>query len=182
MSLVMAEAKQVLTRTPAVLHALLAGLSEPWINATEGPDTWSPRDVVAHLTDLEEQDWMVRVRLILEAGESRPFPPVDRVRFRTTLAGRSVDQLLALFTERRAQNLQALEARRLGPPDLTRRGLHPTLGSVTLAQLLATWVVHDFTHLGQVVRVMARRYEVAVGSWSAYLGILAWRRGGAGGS
>ncbi|MGH7569217.1 MAG: DinB family protein, partial [Gemmatimonadales bacterium] len=143
MTFSLAEARPILARTPTVVRSLLAGLAEPWINATEGPDTWSPRDVVAHLTDLEEQDWMVRVRLIMEEGDARAFPPVDRVRFRSTLAGRSVDQLLVLFAERRAQSLQALDALRLGPGDLTRRGLHPALGTVTLEQLLATWVVHD---------------------------------------
>jgi len=43
---------------------------------------------------------------------------------------------------------------------------------VTLSQLLATWAVHDLTHLHQVSRVMAHQYCDAVGPWSAYLGVL----------
>ncbi len=43
---------ELLERTPATLESLLAGLSAEWLAADEGPDTWNPWDVVAHLTDL----------------------------------------------------------------------------------------------------------------------------------
>jgi len=39
-------------------------------------------------------------------------------------------------------------------------------------QLLATWADHDLTHVSQVVRVMAKRYQDAVGPWRGYLRIL----------
>ena len=44
-------AMEVLERTPATIRALLNGLSEPWVRATEGPDTFSPFDVVGHLIE-----------------------------------------------------------------------------------------------------------------------------------
>ena len=53
-----------------------------------------------------------------------------------------------------------------------QRGTHPELGAVTLGQLLSTWVVHDLSHVGQIVRVMARQYSEAVGAWRAYLPVL----------
>jgi len=53
-----------------------------------------------------------------------------------------------------------------------RRGRHPALGGVTLSELVATWAVHDLTHLHQVSRIMAHQYRAAVGPWSAYLGVL----------
>ena len=56
--------------------------------------------------------------------------------------------------------------------DLDRRGLHPELGTVTLRQLLATWVVHDLDHLAQVSRTMAKAYATDTGPWTAYLSIL----------
>jgi hypothetical protein len=46
------------------------------------------------------------------------------------------------------------------------------LGVVTLSQLIATWTVHDLTHLHQLSRVMAHQYRNAVGPWKAYLGVL----------
>jgi hypothetical protein len=43
---------------------------------------------------------------------------------------------------------------------------------VTLSELLATWAVHDLTHVHQLSRVMAHQYRDAVGPWSTYLGVL----------
>jgi len=58
------------------------------------------------------------------------------------------------------------------PSQLSLRGTHPELGSVTLGQLLATWVAHDLSHVAQAGRVMCRQYTDAVGPWKAYLPIL----------
>src|SRR5688572_20859617 len=120
---------------------MLGGLSDGWLAANEGPNTWNPREVVAHLADLEETDWITRARIIREEGEGRPFPPIDRVAFRTKLADKSIDQLLAVFAERRGASLRVLDGMQLGAPDLARRGTHPTFGAVTLGQLVATWAV-----------------------------------------
>lgn len=168
----LAEARQILERTPAALRALLAGLAAPWLAAREGPDTWSPVEVVAHLADLEAVDWMTRARIILEQGEGTPFPPIDRVRFRASLAGKSLTELLDAFAARRAENLGSLAALQLGRDHLARTGTHPTFGRVTLEQLLAAWAVHDLTHLAQIVRVLAKRYDTAVGPWKEFLGVL----------
>lgn len=166
------EARAILQRTPATLEALLRGLPEPWLVAREGPDTWSPLDVVGHLADLEEQDWIVRARIVLDHGEARPFDPVERERFRETMRGRSLEETLERFAARRSRNLQALDALALTPDQLELGGTHPALGRVTLRQLLATWAVHDLAHIGQIARVMAKRYTTEVGPWRAYLPIL----------
>lgn len=166
------EALQILERTPATLRALLTGVSDGWLAAREGPDTWSPVEVVAHLADLEEVDWMTRAGMILDQGEGTPFPSIDRVRFRAALRDQTLAQLLDAFAERRGANLRALRERRLGAEHLTRTGTHPTFGRVTLEQLLAAWVVHDLTHLAQIVRVLAKRYDADVGPWKQYLGVL----------
>ncbi|HKS05158.1 MAG TPA: DinB family protein [Gemmatimonadaceae bacterium] len=172
----LAEAREVIAQTPAVVRALLGELSEPWLNATEGGDTWSPRDVVAHLVDLEDTDWLVRANQIMTEGAAGVFAPIDRVRFREVLADKSVDELLALFDARRKRNLDEIDAMRLTRADFSRSGTHPALGAVTLEHLLASWVVHDMTHLAQIVRVIAKRYDSAVGPWKEYLSILAVKR------
>lgn len=167
----LAEAVAVLERTPAVLRAMLAGLPEGWSRTTEGPGTWSPFDVVGHLLHGEGSDWMPRVRHVL-AGERRPFDPVDREAHFAAAAGRSVDELLDAFADARRASLDELASLRLTADDLARTAVHPAFGEVTLRQLLATWTAHDLDHLGQVARVMAKRYRDAVGPWSAYLRIL----------
>jgi len=168
----LADATSVLTRTPRTLDALLRGLPETWIRCKEGKDTWSAFDIVGHLICGERTDWMPRVRIILENGETRAFDPFDRLAQSRESQGKSLEQLLDDFARLREENLIALQALNLGPEALTRRGKHPELGVVTLSQLLATWAVHDLTHAHQLARVMAHQYREAVGPWSVYLGVL----------
>jgi len=168
----LAEAIALLTRTPATLDALLRGLPDLWAHSNEGKDTWSAFDIVGHLIVGERTDWMPRLRIILEDGEARPFHPFDRFAQSKASQGKSLEQLLDDFASLRRENLAALQALNLQHQDLTRRGRHPALGTVTLSQLLATWAIHDLTHLHQLSRVMAHQYRDAVGPWSAYLGVL----------
>jgi hypothetical protein len=182
MEFTLSEAVAVLTRTPATLDALLRGLPEIWVrgnegrnkngHSTEANDTWSAFDIVGHLIVGERTDWMPRARIILEHGEARPFDPFDRFAQAKESQGKSLEELLDAFARLRRENLTALQALNLQPEDLTRRGMHPELGVVMLSQLLATWAVHDLTHLHQISRVMAHQYRDAVGPWSAYLGVL----------
>ena len=141
------------------------------VRSNEGNDTWSAFVIVGHLIVGERTDWMPRVRIILERGEARPFDPFDRSA-ESEIQGKSLEQLLDEFARLRRENLAALQALNLQPDDLARRGRHPALGAVTLAELLATWVVHDLTHLHQLSRVMAHQYRDAVGPWNVYLGVL----------
>jgi hypothetical protein len=165
-------AVEILERTPAILREWLSGLSEPWLTGNEGPDTFSPHDVLAHLTDLEQTDWISRAKMILERGDTVAFEPVDRTAFRDRFRGTTTPELIGLFASRRVRNLQTLGALDLTPPALAKEGVHPALGRVTLAQLLATWAVHDLAHLAQISRTMARQYAEAVGPWREYLSVL----------
>jgi hypothetical protein len=150
----------------------LRDLPETWTLRNEGGKTWSPFDIVGHLIQGERTDWMARARIILQYGESRPFDPFDRLAQERESQGKSLGELLDEFTRLRSENLDALRTMNLQPKDFERRGRHPSLGVVTLSQLLATWAVHDMTHLHQLSRVMAYQYREVVGPWSAYLGVL----------
>jgi uncharacterized damage-inducible protein DinB len=166
------QAVEMLRRTPATLTALLGGLPEAWIRNTEGPDTWSAYDVVGHLLHGEEADWIGRTRIILEHGVQRPFDAFNRTAMFEKYQGYSLDQLLAAFEQARAKNLATLSGLHITPEKLALKGSHPALGTVTLSQLLAAWVVHDLNHMGQIVEVMARQYAEAVGPWRTFLAIL----------
>ena len=162
----------LLARTPATLGALLGRLGEEWVRANEGPNTFSPFDVVGHLIDGEETDWVPRARIILAQGENDRFEPYDRFRHLGRNAGRSLESLLEEFGRLRAANLEVVRSWHLTPAELELPGTHPSLGAVTLRQLLATWVVHDLGHLAQVERVMAKQYRTEVGPWAAFLPVL----------
>ncbi len=134
----------------------------------EGPDTWSPFDVVGHLIHGEKTDWIPRARHILD-GNPAPFPVFDRFAQFEESKGKTIESLLAEFKTLRDANIQHLHAMALTPADLQRTGMHPELGEVTLQQLLATWVRHDLSHIRQIARVMAKQYNAEIGPWQAYL-------------
>jgi len=162
----------VLHRTPAVLDALLRGADEAWTRGTEGPETFSPFDVVGHLIDGEETDWMPRARIILAGGPDPVFEPYDRFRHKARNRERTLPSLLDELARLRAANLAELQGWRLTAGQLALPGRHPGLGPVTLRQLLAAWVVHDLEHVAQASRVMAKQYRGEVGPWVPYLPVL----------
>jgi hypothetical protein len=169
---------EILRRTPGTLRAWLAGLSEEWIRSDEGPDTWSPFDVVGHLIHGEETDWIPRLRIMLEHGEAIPFTPFDRFAMFEKSKGKTLGELLDTFARRREESLTFLSLN-LRPEQLGLRGTHPTLGRVTVRQLLATWAVHDLGHLAQIARTLAKAYADQVGPWGEYLPVLRRSQAGA---
>ena len=166
------KAKEVLQRTPATLNALLNDLPSDWVLANEGPETFSPYDVIGHLIEGEENDWIPRARIILEQGDARPFDKFDRFAMYEKSRGKSLSELLAEFEQLRGESLRQLDEMNLTPELLQKRGSHPALGVVTLSQLLSAWVVHDLGHIRQIVRVMAKQYREAIGPWTTYLTIV----------
>jgi hypothetical protein len=166
------QAKEVLRRTPPTLNALLSDLPDEWVLSNEGPETWSPYDVLGHLIHGEETDWIPRARIILEDGEARPFDRFDRFAMFEKSKGKSLRELLATFEQLRGESLRQLDELYLTPELLAKRGTHPVLGVVTLSQLLSAWVVHDLGHIRQIVRTMAKQYRDAIGPWTEFLTIV----------
>jgi DinB superfamily len=161
----------LLSRTPAALDSLLRDLPEAWTMCNEGENSWSVFDVLGHLIHLERTGWMSRVRTVLREGETQTFAPVDRWAQLHQSRG-PLEPRLDEFTRLRSESLDELRALNLQPDDLALRGRHPSLGVVTLSEVLATWAAHDLTHLHQISRVMACQYRLAVGPWSKHLGVL----------
>ncbi len=168
----LAEITDVLSRTPAVLTALLTGNGKDVLAHRVTPGSFSPLDVLGHLIHGERTDWVPRIKLILESGAAVPFVAFDRRGFEEAILGRGAEELLVELTSLRQANLGYLAGLRLSSERLSLAGRHPELGRVTLGQLLATWAAHDLDHVDQVVRVISSRYADAVGPWREYLGIL----------
>jgi DinB superfamily len=166
------EAIQMLERTPRVLNALLRDQPAEWLNCRIEPKAFSPIDVLGHLMFADIDDWIPRARRILELQDSRPFEPFDRRGFGPLIAGKSVDQLLREFSELRGKTIKNLRSFELHEAQLDLPGRHPELGAVTMRQLLATWVVHDWNHIDQILRTLSSQYAEQVGPWKAFLGIL----------
>ncbi|MFF2094208.1 DinB family protein [Paenibacillus sp. NPDC058174] len=166
------EAIEVLERTPRTLEFFLSGLSDGWLHCNEGTGTWNVHEVIEHLIEGEKNNWMPRLTFILQEGESKPFPSFDRYSHLNQKTETTIEHNLLEFKTLREQNLTALKEQLHPEIHLERTGSHPALGVVKVKELIATWAVHDLTHIAQIVRVMAKRYGSDVGPWSAYLGIL----------
>jgi hypothetical protein len=167
------EAMEILRRTPGTASAMLGGLSDEWTAGGEDEENWAAFDIVGHLIHGEETDWMPRAEIILAQGENRTFAPFDRLAQFDKSRGKTLEELLGEFKKLRTENLERLASWNLSDKQLELKGTHPELGEVTLAQLLATWAVHDLNHVDQISRRLASKYSDAVGPWKAYLSVLA---------
>ena len=163
---------EILERTPDLLKAWLSGLSEEWTHTNEGGETWSAYDILGHFIHGEKTDWIPRMEIILSDRADKTFVPFDRfAQFRDS-EGKTLEELFAEFKRLRMESLERLRAAGLTEADWDKEGVHPEFGTVTLSELLATWVVHDMGHIAQIARVMAHQYRGEIGPWKAYLGIM----------
>ena len=168
------QAIEILERTPAVCTTLLTGLSNDWVMNNEGPETFSPYDVIGHLIHGEKTDWATRAKMILEFGDAKTFVPWNRFAQYEESKGKTLQQLLEEFAAIRKENMAWFKSVHLTESDLDKMGSHPKLGAVTLRNLLATWVVHDLTHIAQITRVMAKQYTGEMGPWPQFFRILSF--------
>src|SRR5260370_38805516 len=111
----------LLTRTPAVLDALLRDLPEAWTFRNEGEHTWSAFEVVGHLIHAERTDWMPRARLVLQVGETQPFQSFDRGGHLRESHGQSLGQLLDEFARARSETMGEHRGLHLRQAELERR-------------------------------------------------------------
>jgi len=172
MNFILKEAIEVLERTPQTLEYFLSGLSNRWLYSNEGQDTWNVSEVIDHLIEGEKTNWMVRLNCILNEGENKPFPTFNRFSHLNEKNDRSIDDKLLEFKTFRIKNITKLQLLNEPELDLELTGVHPEFGIVKLSELLSTWVVHDLTHISQIVRVMSKSYKEDVGPWKEYLSIL----------
>jgi hypothetical protein len=163
----MREATSILDRMPQVLDSLLAGLPKEWGHRVGASGVWSAYDIVGHLCLGEAYCWMPWIRMILEHGTTPEFELFDRTARWRRAPDMPIEAGLDTFRKLRRRSLDELSSLDIGVGDLDLRGVHPELGDFTVAQLLATWVAHDLTHLAQIGEVMARNYRDDVGPWRA---------------
>ncbi len=163
---------EILRTTPRVIEAYLSTLSKSWIKNNEGEGTWSPYDILGHLIFGEKTDWMKRIKIVLSDSDNKEFEPFDRFAQLQEDQSRPIETLIQEFKDLRKKNLDELASLNITEKDLSRIGIHPELGEITLKQLLATWAVHDLGHIAQISRVMAKQYVKEVGPWVEYLSFL----------
>ncbi len=172
MNFQISQAIEILSQTPATIKSLLGNLSDDWVYAKVGEESWNAFDIIGHYIHGEQTDWIPRAKIILAQDESVTFETFDRFAQFEISRGKSFAELLETFAELRRQNLETLKSWNLTDEQLKLKGIHPELGEVTLEQLLATWTVHDLTHIRHISIVLAKQYSESVGVWKEYLTIL----------
>jgi hypothetical protein len=172
MNFQMKEAIEILERTPQTLECFLTGLSDNWLHADEGEGTWNVIQVIDHLIEAELSNWIPRLEVMVHKGEDEGFPPFDRFAHLNKSTEASLGQRFQEFKRIREQNILKIDQLIKSESVLECTGVHPVFGQVKVRELFSTWVVHDLTHISQIVRILAERYRQDVGPWVEYLRVL----------
>lgn len=170
------ETRAILASTPSMVRTLVGPVGPEALEFHEAPDTWNVREVLCHLADGEIADWVPRIAIILSNGPDKRFTPFDREAGFARYRGWTCAALLDEFERLRADSLVRLDAFHITPDTLARTGLHPEFGAVTLEQLIACWVTHDYAHVSQISRVLVRHFGTHVGPWTKYFSLLSGAR------
>lgn len=163
---------EILENTPSVISALLNNLSDEWTIFNEGENTWTAKEVVAHLIVCEESDWLPRTKIIISDNQDKTFLPVDMIAHFAIASNKPLQDLILDFQQLRESTLNEIKTLNLQDTDFNKSGIHPKLGEINLQQLIAAWVTHDLTHIAQISRVMAKQNKENVGAFATFLSIL----------
>jgi hypothetical protein len=140
---------QGLGRTSTALAAVAEGLDAGALRARPCEGEWCLAEVMAHLTDLEGELFLPRLRRMV--AEERPrFPPFDPRAWERTRNHRARDFAadLEAFRRTRAGTLAFLSRLPAGAAD--RLGLFAHYGPLTLGQYATHVLDHDLEHLAQM--------------------------------
>lgn len=155
-------ALSLVENTPTVLEAMLAGLPAEAL-ATPADGGWAPRDVVAHLLDVQEIAFVTRIRRIVQEQNPliTPIDPGERLEA-GGYSSHTLEELLADLRSRRSRDIAWMKS--LPYEALARSGTHSEAGQVTAANLLHYWAVHDQNHIRQLATMLKEPIEGAIGN------------------
>jgi hypothetical protein len=137
----------VMTRMPELVSTSFTMQDGP------GADGWTPREVAAHLADVEVTlGW--RIRQVLSENEPM-LQPFDQDTWATSLQYKERDLATSLetFAANRKSNLELL--RRAGDAGLDRKYSHPQFGNRPLRAFIEHIADHDVLHLRQIRGISA---------------------------
>lgn len=163
---------EILENTPLVISSFLNNLSEEWTINNEGINTWSVKEVVAHLIVCEKTDWLPRVKIILSDFHNKDLDPINMKEHFDISNNSTLNDLILNFKHLRESVIKEIRSFNLQETDFKKTAIHPKLGEINLQELIAAWTVHDLTHITQISRIMAMQYKENVGGFASFLGIL----------
>ncbi|NRB50221.1 MAG: DinB family protein [Saprospiraceae bacterium] len=143
---------QELQANGAIFRNLLEGVPLPLHRWKSHPETWCLLEIVCHLHDVEGEDFRDRLRHTLETpDEVMPsIFPNEWVQERKYLEQDLLTQLNA-FLKERDQSIQWLLS--LRTPKWDNVYQHPDFGPLSAQLFLHNWLVHDYLHIRQILKV-----------------------------
>ena len=135
----------------ATIHAELSALPTPLQAFHPAPGEWCVKEVLGHLIECEKRGFSGRIHVIMQTEASPQLEGWDQdavARARKDCE-REWPALYDEFSRLRSASVAQVVA--LSPADLARRGQHPKVGVLTVADLLHEWVHHDRNHIRQML-------------------------------
>lgn len=147
----------ILSSTPAKVRREIRDFSPRQMKTRPAPDKWSIQEILAHLDDVEEVGMRARVAAMIEQHEPTlsPFDQEARV-LEMEYSKKDPLASLAHLTRQRHANVRWL--RTLRSAQLSRRGVHESVGEITAGEMIHEWAFHDLGHLKQILEV--KRYAL----------------------
>ena len=145
---------EILQATPKKLRSWLQDLNEEQLRFKPNEQTFSVKETLLHLRDIEIEGYRRRVRLIL--AENLPtLEDIDGNRWARLRRYQSADAAKALeeFTQAREGNIAYL--RNMTAFQWNRKAVFNG-DEVTLLQLVEKWVAHDLEHLKEIEELLGK--------------------------
>jgi hypothetical protein len=151
----------MLEATPAILRGLMTEISEEDARWKPAEDRFSIAEVLAHLSHSEGHCYRVRLDRFL-AEEMPEFEPDDAQMHLERYRNADPEEDFGHFEDQRETNIELL--RGLPAAAGSRKAKHLAAGTITLAQMLHEWALHDLGHIRQIAElVRARKYLAGAG-------------------
>jgi len=143
-----AEVAAVLEVSGKAFADLLNSLPEEVATWKPAPAEWCVNECVGHIVEAEKRGFAGRIRSVIDEEE----PAFQRWDQPAVAAARRdcakpPSELLAEFEPLRRESIELV--RSLDAMQLDRGGVHPTVGRLTVRDLLHEWIHHDGNHLRQ---------------------------------
>ncbi len=141
-----------LSNNAEAIRALVSSLSDEQAEWKPDPDTWSMKEVMAHVYNEERVDFRQHIKEIL----SVPQQPWGGLR-QEWLKVESCSQALEAFLKERAASIAWLKGlETTGWDTIIQATFSPSNETLKLSagDVLTSWVEHDYLHLRQMVEVL----------------------------
>jgi hypothetical protein len=146
---------RTLKQTPGILQGMLHEVSPARAQeARDGADGWNVLEIVCHMRDFEAI-FLDRVKRVAETDHPT-LEHHDHEAMVTTnrYAEQSVEAAFADYLTTRRALVAYLEG--MDAAAWQRRGEHPTMGAISMVEVVLNVPIHDINHIEQIARALGQ--------------------------